>query len=273
MGPVEIVLYRTLIASVGMYVLLKWKGIDLNVPRKDLLLILATGVIISLHWITFFLAARVSNISLCLAGLATASFWASLIEPLFNKRKIRFYESVLGLVSVAGISIIFQSTIDNYWGLIIAIISAILSATFIVINGRLIQKHNHYTITYYEMVGAFMGTVLVYPFLSSGSGVDMPSLISGMDVVWMLILSLVCTVYAFSIGVRLMNQLSAFSINLTVNLEPVYGIVMAVLLFREEEQMGTNFYMGTGLVLISVLMYPVIRRIFHDRYLKLDFFK
>ena len=273
LGPVEIVFYRTLLASIGLFGLLKWKGISYAIPRKDFIAILGTGFIIALHWITFFLAARISNISLCLAGLATTSFWTSLIEPAFNKRKIKFYESILGLVSVAGISIVFQSSIDSYWGLVVAILSAILSALFTVINGRLILKQNHYTITFYEMIGAFLGAMLVFPFLTQKSDNWFPSLISGMDVVWMLVLAGICTVYAFLIGVKLMKQLSAFSINLTINLEPVYGIILAVLLFREEEHMDLNFYIGTGVVIISVLLYPVIRKIFHDRYLKLDFFK
>ncbi len=273
LAPTDIVLYRTLIASMGMYTLLRWKGIGVTIPRRDLLKILGTGMLISIHWITFFLAARVSNISLCLAGLATASFWTSLIEPMFNKRKIRLYEVILGLLSVAGISIVFRTTIDAPWGLVIAIISAILSAVFTVINGKLIQRHNHYTITFYEMVGAFLGTVLILPMLVAGFEQPWPELMVGLDWGYMLILSLICTVYAFSIGVKLMKQLSAFAINLTVNLEPVYGIIMAVLLFSDEEKMEWNFYAGTLIVLISVLLYPVARRIFHDRYLKLDIFK
>ncbi|MFY0627151.1 MAG: EamA family transporter [Reichenbachiella sp.] len=271
LSPVEIVLYRTLIAVIGIYFLLKLKGMPVNLNRNDALPILGTGILIALHWVTFFLAARVSNISICLAGLATTSFWTSMIDPLINKRRIKFYEPLLGLFSVVGIVIVFNASIDSYVGLVIAIISAILSALFTVINGRLIKKQNHYTITYYEMIGAFLTTVVLLPFYQLIYA-DQPFrwITNGMDIFYLLILGLICTVYAYSVGVKIMHKLSAFTINLTINLEPVYGIIMAVLLFSSEEKMGSNFYIGTSIIMISVLLYPLVRKIFHDRYLDTD---
>ncbi len=268
LSPIEIVFYRTLIAMVGMYLLMRWKHIPLRLSKVHALHILATGLIIALHWITFFLAARISNISLCLAGLATTSFWTSMIDPIVNRRKIKFYEPILGLFSVVGIAIVFNASIDNYLGLVVAVISAILSATFTVINGRLIKKQSHYTITFYEMIGAFIGSacfLFVYQWIIEGENIAWD--LSHMDLMYLLVLGLICTVYAYSVGVKIMHRLSPFTINLTINLEPVYGIVMAVLFFASEERMGTNFYLGTGIIMASVILYPVVRRIFHDRYL------
>jgi len=267
LSAVEIVFYRTFIAVVGIYTLIKIKGMPVSIGREQALPILGTGLIIALHWLTFFLAARISNISLCLAGLATTSFWTSMIDPLVNRRRIKFYEPILGLFSVVGIAIVFNSSIDDFLGLSVAVLSAILSALFTVINGRLIRKQNHYTITFYEMLGAFSGMLILCPmYWVFFSGSDFEWRLSGMDILYLLILGWVCTVYAYSVGVKIMHQLSPFTINLTINLEPVYGIIMAVILFESEEKMGPNFYLGTAIIMVSVLLYPVVRRIFHDRY-------
>lgn len=268
MSPLEIVLYRTLIATLGIYFLMRYWKMPFKLKGVEAWPILATGVLISLHWITFFLAARISNISLCLAGLATTSFWTSIIDPIVNKRKIKFYEPLLGLFSLVGIVIVFGSSFDNIYGLSIAIVSALLSASFTVINGRLIKKQNHYMITLYEMLGAFIGTVIFIPFyyiLFSEHSLQWTLTTS--DIFYLLVLSLICTVYAYSVGVKIMHKLSPFTVNLTINLEPVYGIIMAVIWFESEEKMSPNFYLGTGVIMISVLLHPIVRRVFKDRYL------
>lgn len=269
--PVEVVFYRTLLASIGLYLLLKWRKIPTQVPRNYLWVILGTGFLIAVHWILFFLAARIANVSVCLAGMATASLWTSFIDPLVNKRKIRFYEPFVALVSVVGIIVVFQSTIDAAAGFLVAIASAFLSAVFTVVNGKLVNKLNHFTITYYEMAGACLTIVLFFPIYSfwfTDSGLTLALTIN--DIIYLLILSLVCTVYAYSIAVKLMHRLTAFTINLTINLEPVYGIVVAVFLFGSQEKMEGNFYLGTMIIVLSVLMYPLLRRYFDGKNIKRD---
>ncbi|SMD32315.1 EamA domain-containing membrane protein RarD [Reichenbachiella faecimaris] len=268
---VEVVFYRTLFASIGLYALLKWRKIPIKVPKKELWTILGTGVLIAIHWILFFLAARISNVSICLAGMATASLWTSFIDPMVNKRKIKFYEPLVAIVSVIGIAVVFQSTIDAAMGFIVAIISAFLAAVFTVINGKLVAKQNHFTITYYEMIGA-CGTVVlffpVYGYWFTDYGLSL--LFTTSDFIYLLILSLICTVYAYSIAVKLMQRLTAFTINLTINLEPVYGITVAVFLFGSEEKMDGNFYWGTAIIVLSVIMYPLLRRYFDGKNIKRD---
>ncbi|MEO9967475.1 MAG: DMT family transporter [Reichenbachiella sp.] len=268
---VEIVFYRTLLASVGLYLLLKWKKLPITMPRKQAWAILGTGVLIAVHWILFFLAAHLSNVSVCLAGMATASLWTSIIDPIVNKRKVKFYEPVVAVISVIGIVVVFQSTIDSADGFLVAIAAALLSAIFTVINGRLVAKQNHFTITYYEMVGACLTIVLFFPIYGFWLTEDGLSLVLNTeDFIYLLILSMVCTVYAYSIAVKLMHRLTAFAINLTINLEPVYGITVAVFLFSADEKMDSNFYWGTLIIVFSVIMYPILRKYYEGKNIQRD---
>lgn len=260
LSALEIVVYRTLIATLGMWMLVYWNKLSLNVSARSIAAMTGVGALIALHWITFFLAARLSNISICLAGLATTSFWTSIIEPLVNRKKIQWYEPILGLLSMAGIMIIFETVYDRYIGLILAVISALLAAVFIIYNGLLIKHHHHHVISFYQMLGAFLTSVLVIPVFGVLMNESFSFDVSLMDWVYLFILGTVCTVFAYSHSVKLMEQLSAFAVNLTVNLEPVYGIILAVLFFRSEEKMSVSFYLGASLVLISILIYPILQK-------------
>ncbi|UXP30726.1 DMT family transporter [Reichenbachiella agarivorans] len=267
--PLGVVLYRTLIAAGGIYLIILFKQINYKLPKEELIKILSTGILIALHWITFFLAARLSNISICLAGIATTSFWTSFIDPIVNKRPIKFYEPLLGVLSLVGIVLVFNASFDQFLGLSVAIASAILASLFTVINGRLIARQNHYTISMYEMLGAFGTTLMIIPlasWMSTERMVDYVS-IQNWDWAFLLFLGVICTVFAYSLGVKLMKQLSAFSINLTINLEPVYGIIMALIIFKDDEHMGTGFYVGTSIIILSVLLYPLVRKLTKDRYM------
>lgn len=256
----ELVFYRTLIASVGVALLIYFKNESLVVPFSQLVRIMGVGVLISLHWITFFWSARLSTASVCLAGMATTSLWTAFIEPLVNRTKVKWYEVVLGIVVISGLLVIFQFE-SGYWlGLAVALVSAFLAALFSVLNGRLSKRHTPYQITFYEMLAACLFALLMLPFYN-GLMTDAQVIQwewSELDWLWLLVLGLICTVYPFSVTVELMKRLPVFSINLTMNLEPVYGILLAVLILGESEKMSPQFYMGTLIILFSVLIYPVL---------------
>lgn len=255
---IELVFYRTLIATLGVAILFLIKKKKLIIKPKDMIQVTAVGFIIASHWILFFWSAKISTASVCLAGMATTSLWTAFVEPIFNKTKIKWYEVALGLMVISGLLVIFSFE-GGYWiGLVMALVSALLAAMFSVINGKLTQKHNPYQITFYEMAGACLCSALFMPFYSLFiSQGELKLNWEGYDWLWLFILGGVCTVYAFSVSVELMKRLSVFSINLTVNLEPVYGIILAVLVFGDREKMTPQFYMGTAIILISVLAYPV----------------
>lgn len=270
----EVVFYRTLIAVIGLWLVLKFKSISWKLESRSLINILGTGGLIGLHWILFFLSARISNVSICLAGMATTSLWTSILEPLFNKKKIKFYEPVLAIIALIGVSVVFDAVIDQALGFILAVLSAGLSAVFTIINGRLVKSHNHFTITMYEMAGACLVALLFMPwygYLISGYVISLKP--TWIDFGYLLVLGIVCTVYAYSLSVKLMHRLSAFAINLTVNLEPVYGIILAFLIFGTSEKMDTRFYFGTAIIVLSVILYPIVRNFHLHAIVKRNIFK
>jgi drug/metabolite transporter (DMT)-like permease len=257
-GSLELVFFRTMLATAILGLIFIYKKTSIRIQQKELVKIVATGFIISLHWILFFWAARISTASVCLAGMATTSLWTAFLEPIANKKKVKPFEIFLGLMVIGGLYVIFRFEM-NYWlGLIMAIASAFLSAVFTVINGKFTKRHSPYVLTFYEMLGACVFAALLLPiygyFFASGGLQLVPT---AMDWLWLMILSGICTVYAFSVSVELMRRVTAFAVNLTINLEPVYGIILAVLIFGEKEKMTGGFYLGTLIILISVLLYPV----------------
>lgn len=259
MPTVEMVLYRTLMASLILGFVFWWRKTKIRIPKREFLKILGTGIIIAVHWLLFFGAARVSNISVCLAGLATSTFWTALIEPMVNRTKIKWYEILLGLMVIGGLVIIFSFELDYWLGFVMSIVSAFLGALFMVINGQLIKRGEPYIITFYEMVGAFLFILLLLPFYGYFfAGGELQLRPEPLDWLWLFLLAGICTVYAFSVSVELMKRLTAFAINLTVNLEPIYGIILAVIIFGEKEQMTGGFYLGTLVILLSVCLYPFL---------------
>lgn len=258
---VEVVFYRTLIAALVLYVWLKIKQKNTRpTSRRSGLLLMGTGVIIAAHWILFFLSARVSNVSVSLAGFATCSLWTALLEPLYYKKKVKVFDVILGLLALAGMLIIFRVEFQYWLGLVLGILSAILASIFTIINAEFVRKgQNHLTVTFYEMVGAVVIIILFLPMYYSIQGSI--NLVPSMhDWLWIILLSIVCTVYAYSVSVRLMKDISPFVMNLTVNLEPIYGIILAILIFRDSEEMSAGFYLGGLLIIAAVLLYPILNR-------------
>jgi len=259
---IDVSMYRTAIAAVVLFLFMKWRNKPFDVKLNEILPLMLTGVIIGSHWFLFFEAARISTVSVCLAGMATTTFWTSLIEPIIKRRKIAFIEVLLGLVVIGGLYLIFRFEFNHALGLTVAIASAFLAALFSVLNSGFVLKHNQYEITLYEMIGATIAMALIIPFYK-------PNVLQ-LDTLYVLpstrdwgllaILSIVCTVYAFSVGVELMKRISAFMVNLTINLEPVYGIILALAIYGEEEQMSNGFYYGTLVILTAVLSYPIYQR-------------
>lgn len=261
---VEMVFYRTLLASIGMAVLLVIVNGTFKISQSDFIKIMFTGFIVSAHWLTFFVSARVANVSVSLVGFATASLWTALLEPVVKGYKIKTVEVVFAMIVLAGLYIIFSSDFSYSLGLALGILSGLTCAVFTIINSQLVNRVNPLTITFYEMVGASLATALFFPmyqqYWAEGNQIrlwPMPT-----DWIWIVLLAWLCTVYAYSVAVELMKRISAFFFQLTLNLEPVYGIVMAVLVFGDAEKMNTNFYTGTFIIFCAVLLYPWMRQKF-----------
>lgn len=258
-SPVALVLYRTFFAAIGLGVVLLLSKKRFAIAGRDLASILGVGFLLSAHWMLFFASARISTASVCLAGMATTSLWTSLLEPLVNKRKISPLEVGLGILAFAGLYVVFRFEFDHALGLGLAIASAMLAASFTVANSRLVQRIDAWVITFYEMLGASLFSLLFLGISESKNwNGGAPFIPARSDWVWILFLALVCTVYASTMATQLMKQFSAYLINLTINLEPVYGIALAFFIFGEKERMTQGFYMGTLLILLAVILYPLL---------------
>lgn len=266
----EMVWYRSILATIGMGAVIYFTKGSFKVSRPDLVRLFGIGGVVALHWIAFFGSARVSNVSVSLVGFATNSLWAALLEPWFNRTRIKKYELLLGLIVIAGLYIIFSFDFQYKLGLMLGILAGFTSALFSVFNSKMVRRVSARSITFYEMIGVFAATGLFLPlFQLSGADIQWPLLPTAMDLLYIAILAGACSVYAYTVAVELMKRISVFMIQLTLNLEPVYGIIMAVIIFGQQEKMNLNFYIGTLVILSAVITYPMVKKRF-DRTVLID---
>jgi len=260
--PVEMVFYRTLLAAIGMAVLMIFLKKSFAVSRKNLVVIFLTSIIVAIHWVTFFVSGNISNPSTSLVGFATCSFWAAFIEPIAKRKNIQLLEIGLGLIVLLGLTIILTFNFQYPMGLFLGIVSGMTAALFSVINSKLVHQVNAYTITFYEMLGACLVILFFMPVYQNtwapqGELNLAPTFV---DWIYIAIMALACSVYAFSVSINLSKKLSVFFIQLALNLEPVYGIILALLVFGQKEVMSLNFYVGTIIILCAVIAYPVLKK-------------
>ena len=260
----EMLFYRTLLAAVGLYAVALVSGISIRSSVADQLKMLGIGLIVGLHWIAFFVGGQISTASLSLVGFATCSLWAAILEPLTQGKSIRPLEIFLGVLVMAGLYIILHFEFRFYSGLLLSVASGFLAALFSVMNFSLAQRLPAVTVAMYEMAGAFLMVSLFLPIYKSyfAEGGMLQMIPAPMDWFYLFILSVFCSVFAFTMSVSLMKKISVFTLQLTLNLEPVYGILLAVLLLDEHRYMGPSFFIGTGLIIIAVLSYPVLKNKF-----------
>ena len=261
LGGAALVFWRTLVAGAVLIVFLTFKKTGPRPSLRDRSLLFANGLLIGLHWYLFFHAVKIANVSVCMVGMATVALWTSILEPLIlQRRRPSLYEVALGLVMIAAIAFLFGSGSPFKAGLAVAVGSALAATLFAIFNGFFTNKHHFLVITSHEMAGACVfnaGAFLVFDHLAGGTLTFLPTLA---DTGWLLVLSLACTVYAFSQYVELLRRLSVFTINLSFNLEPVYGITLAALIFGEHHQLTAQFYIASAVILAAVLSYPFAQR-------------
>lgn len=256
---VSLVWYRMVFAFVFMGVYLKITKVRLKIKPKALLRFSIAGIIIALHWITFFGAIDHANISIALAMFSTGAFFAALIEPIVYKRAFIWYEIVFGLVVVIGVFIITQSEIKYLTGIVLGISSAFFSSLFAVLNGSFLKHDAPQVISFYEFLSGLLFTSLYLVLFDNGFSKPFFN-ISLSDFSYLLVLASICTAYAFVAAVNIMKVISPYSVVLTYNLEPVYGIVLAVILFPEKEKMSLSFYGGAFAIISVVLLNSLVRR-------------
>ncbi len=254
---IPLVWYRMSIAVLFLVIYLFIKKKSLKIDTKAFIKFLISGIIIAIHWITFFKAIKISNISITLVTMSTGAFFTSLIEPLFFKRKIKALEIFFGVFVVFGLYVIFNFESQYLTGIIYALISAFLSALFTVLNGLYVQDYQADIMSFYQLL---FGTLFVSTFIFFDSGFSVKFFqLTSSDWVYLLILSSVCTAYVFIALVKVMKFISPFTVMLTTNLEPLYAIVLALLIFGEKEQMKVEFYYGAFIILLVVFINGILK--------------
>lgn len=257
LDAIPLVWYRMLLAVFFIFIYFIWNKKSFKVDSRGLVKFFLTGVIIALHWIFFFKAIKVSNVSIALVTMSTGAFFTSLIEPIFFKRSVKTLEIFLGILVIIGLYIIFNFESQYKLGIIYALISSFLSALFAVLNGIFIKKYQADTISFYQL---FFGVVFISIYFFSTKGFTLEFFqLSIMDWVYLLILSSICTAYAFIASVKVMKYISPYTVMLTINLEPIYAIILALLIFGEEEKMSSKFYLGAFIVLFVVLLNGILK--------------
>lgn len=260
-----LVMWRTFFAAIGAAVVAVFVFRQkLFPPARQLFGLIGVGAIVGAHWLCFFGAVKVANISICLAGMATISFFTAFTEPFFERRRVRPVEVLLGLVVVVGIVLIAGFEQGRLLGLGIALLGAFLAAVFPVLNRRLVHESrmDPMVMVCWEMVGATMICLLLVPVLPESGGYAGLIAWKGLDWLFVLWLALACTVFAHAFHIHLLRFLSAYTGNLAMNFEPVYGILLAAVLFGEHRSLHPGFYVGAGSIVLVNLLHPwLVRRL------------
>ena len=258
LGSIALVWHRMLIAFVLTFLFLIFRKYDLKINLRDFFNFSLAGIIIALHWITFFEAIEQSNISITLAMFSTGAFFASLLEPIFFKRKIKPVEIILGCVVVFGVFIILKANINSFVGVLLGIVSALLASLFSVFNGKLVQKNNPFLISFYEFLSGVVFILLYLIFSDNLSDLTISSFFS-YDYLYVFILGSICTAYAFIASIYILKFLSPYTLVLTYNLEPVYGILLAIFIFPDTEKMEFSFYIGTLIIISTIIINSILK--------------
>ena len=257
-----LVAYRMLISAVTLAAILFFRKELMKLSWKKVLQLFAVGAIISLHWVSFYGSIKYSNVSVSVTCLSAIGFFTALFEPIIMRRRIDVVEVSLGLLAIAGIYLIFNFYPEYKMGIIFGIISAMLACLFPIFNKTLLKEISPKTVTLYEMTGGFLALCFILPvylhFFPATYFIPTPE-----DWFWLLILSWICTVFAFILSLNALKQLSPFTTNLSYNLEPVYSIIMAFIIFKENKFLGAGFYYGFALILLAVSLQMM--RVYRDR--------
>ena len=252
-SPISIVWHRMFIALIVIFLFVAITRKKLKTSYQNIFKYAILGFVISLHWITFFMSIDYSNVTIALSMMSTTAFFTSFIEPFFFSRKIIAHELLLSILVIIAIFLILNSELNYSVGIILGIFSAFFASIFSVLNGLLIKNEKAYKISFYEFL---FGVVFISILLIITGRLDDLLIESFFSVnyLYISILGVVCTAYAFIAAVYLLNYITPYSAVLTYNLEPVYGILLALIIFGESEQMSSNFYIGLLLILFSVFL-------------------
>ncbi|MGV6944728.1 DMT family transporter [Sphingobacterium kyonggiense] len=255
-SALHLVWYRVLIAALSLWVFFMFKRRSIRVSMAQLGQYLAVGSLVGLHWVLFFHAIKISTVSVTLVTLSSVTLFTSILEPIINRKRIAISDVMVGLLIIFGIYLIFKFEFQYFWGIVYGLSCAFCASIFSIFNARMVKKASPTIITFYEMIGAFL---VVSIMLAVVGQFDEQLYLSQSDLLYLLLLGGLCTAFAYVLGVAVMKELSAFTVALTTNLEPVYGIILALMIFGQREAMSTGFYFGAIIILGAVFIYPYLK--------------
>lgn len=251
LDSLSMVWYRTSMAVAILFFYGVYSKTLLKISLQTAMRFLFFGSIIAIHWYFFFLSIKVSNVAIGLSTISTGPLFAAILEPIFFKRKIKWYEIHLSVIISICMIILFNAEIRYFEGIIYGLIASILSSLFSVINGKIANQSNSITILSYELLGGVL--ILSFLILWNDSLVNLVK-ISSVDFWYLIILSSLFTAYPMLESIRLMKVITPFTLTLTVNLEPIYGIIFAFFIFGESEQMSSTFYFICLIMILSIFI-------------------
>lgn len=262
LSAITIVWWRVLLTSISLVFLIRIPNLFRTLPLRTILSFSGIGIIVGLHWVTFYGAVKLSNVSICLVGMSTTSIFTSFLEPLFFRQKIKWFEVFLSLMIVPGMILVVNATdfsmLDGLW---VAMISALLSSLFAILNKKQISKTNELSITFLELGSAWIFLSILIPIYNVATNTQLTILPPKWDDwFYLIVLALLCTTFAYVLNLKALKYISAFTSNLALNLEPVYGIILAWLVLNENEQLTTGFYWGVFIILLAVFGHPFLAR-------------
>ena len=249
-----LVWWRMLITAVSLWILYILLGKAKKISWKGGLMISFIGTILALHWVCFYASIKLANVTIALTCLSTTALIAALIEPLIIRKKFDIAEIFLGLFAIAGILIIYNTHIQFSIGIIVGLAAALFTVLVSVLNKKIVDNYQPEQITLYQLSGGFVGLTILMPLFQTLFPEEW-SLPGTWDWVWLVVLSWVCTILTFFLYIRALKKVSAFTINMTLTLEPIYGIILAFILYKEDKEVSRWFYVGFALIAVAVVFH------------------
>ena len=254
-----LVWYRMLIALCSMLVFILYRRQSLAIPRADISRLFGIGTLLTVHWLFFYGSIKYSTVSITLCMLATSALFTALFEPLLTPKKFEWQEVVFGLLALVGIWLIFAAEQIYTTGIILGLLAAFVGSFFNILNKSMVSRHSAVIVSFYEIVAGFLMLTLFLPFYISYFH---PAQLVPTTSDWLLliVLAIACTHVTLVLSLAALRHLSAFTLNLSINLEPIYGIGLAFLIFHENEHLHRGFFIGAGIILLSVLLHAFFQR-------------
>lgn len=250
--------YRIVFAVMILFAFLKIEKKLRKVTFRNFLQLAGVGLFLGLHWVFFYGSIKAANISIGVVCFSLVGFFTAFLEPLINRHALHVKEIIFSLLTLVGIALIFHFDTQYRFGIILGVISSVFAALFTITNKK-VGKATGYptsTLLLYEIIGGAIGLTAILPFyLSMNTEISITP--SFADLMWLLLLSSACTIVLYLLQIQALKKVSAFTVNLTNNLEPIYSIVIAMLFFNEAKELSGSFFMGLGLIFLSVVLQTV----------------